>query len=85
MRAPCAAQPLPDMFLLAASKEGVAASECLVVEDSTSGVRAAQAAEMAVVGYLGGGHAQSDWYRETINGFGIPLVYSDTELLEYLS
>jgi beta-phosphoglucomutase-like phosphatase (HAD superfamily) len=79
------AQPLPDMFLLAASKEGVAPSDCVVVEDSTSGIRAAQAAEMLVVGYLGGGHAQSDWYRESINAFDIPLTYSDTELLGYLS
>ena len=78
-------KPNPDMFQLAASKMGVEAADCVVVEDSTSGIKAAQAAEMEVVGYLGGGHAQSDWYRETINGFGIPLVYSDTELLEYLS
>merc|ERR1719238_79878 len=77
-------KPRPDIFLLAAEKEGVAPGACMV-EDSTSGVMAAQAAEMEVVGYLGGGHAQADWYRETINGFGIPLVYSDTELLEYLS
>ena len=57
----------------------------MVVEDSTSGIRAAVAAEMEVVGYLGGGHAQSDWYRESIAEFNIPLTYSDSELLEYLS
>ena len=77
-------KPLPDIFLLAAEKEGVAPSDVVVVEDSTSGVRAAQAAEMEVVGYLGGGHAQQDWYREKLAEFGIPLTYSDTELLEYL-
>ena len=59
-------------------------SQCVVVEDSTSGVKAAKAAEMEVVGYLGGGHAQSDWYRKTIEEFEIPLTYSDDELLEYL-
>ena len=39
---------------------------------------------MEVVGYLGGGHAQSEWYRANLADFGIPLTYSDTELLEYL-
>ena len=58
-------QPRPDMFLLAAEKEGVAPSECIVVEDSTSGIMAAEAASMDVVGYLGGGHAQSDWWCPT--------------------
>jgi len=78
-------KPEPDMFLLAAKSMGVDPSDCVVVEDSTAGVRAAQAAGMEVVGFLGGGHAQSDGYREQIAEFGIPLTYSDTELLEYLS
>ena len=73
------------MFLLAAEKAGVAAEDCVVVEDSTSGIMAAQAAEMDVVGYLGGGHAQSDWYREKIAQYDIPLTYSDDELLGFLS
>ena len=84
-RSSCVPQPLPDIFLLAAEKEGVAPSDVMVVEDSTSGVRAAQAADMAVVGYLGGGHAQMDWYREKVAAFDIPLTYTDTELLQFLS
>ncbi|KAL1525179.1 hypothetical protein AB1Y20_020049 [Prymnesium parvum] len=78
-------KPKPDMFLLAAERMGVSPKHCVVVEDSTAGVLAAQAAEMDVVGYLGGGHAQSDWYREKLASFDIPLTYTDTELLEYLS
>eukprot|EP00327_Prymnesium_parvum_P036937 CAMPEP_0195634866 /NCGR_PEP_ID=MMETSP0815-20121206/22944_1 /TAXON_ID=97485 /ORGANISM="Prymnesium parvum, Strain Texoma1" /LENGTH=254 /DNA_ID=CAMNT_0040776697 /DNA_START=32 /DNA_END=796 /DNA_ORIENTATION=+ len=78
-------KPKPDMFLLAAERMGVSPKDCVVVEDSTAGVLAAQAAEMDVVGYLGGGHAQSDWYREKLASFDIPLTYTDTELLEYLS
>ena len=77
-------KPRPDIFLLAAEKEGVAPSDCVVVEDSTSGVRAAQAAEMEVVGYVGGGHAQADWYREKLMAFEVPLTYTDEELLGYL-
>jgi HAD superfamily hydrolase (TIGR01509 family) len=78
-------KPRPDMFLLAAEKMGVEPSACIVVEDSTSGVAAAQAAEMDVVGFLGGGHAKADWYQDKIKEFGIPLTYSDEELLKYLS
>ena len=78
-------KPQPDMFLLAAERMGVPPSSCVVVEDSTAGVRAAQAAEMEVVGFLGGGHAQSDWYREKLQSFDIPMTYSDEELLERLS
>jgi beta-phosphoglucomutase len=45
------AKPAPDIFLLAAAKLGVAAKECVVVEDSVAGVAAARAAEMKCVGY----------------------------------
>ena len=40
-------KPAPDLFLLAAEKLGVPASECLVVEDSPKGFDAAEAAGMA--------------------------------------
>ena len=52
-------KPNPDMFQLAASKMGVEAADCVVVEDSTSGIRATEAAEMLFVGYLGGGATRS--------------------------
>lgn len=37
-------KPFPDIFILAAAKIGLKASECLVVEDAVSGIRAAKAA-----------------------------------------
>lgn len=77
-------KPRPDIFLLAAEKAGVDPSECVVVEDSTSGIMAAQAAQMEVVGYVGGGHAQADWYRDKLKEYKVPLTYSDSELLAYL-
>lgn len=49
-------KPAPDIFLLAARKNGVDPSECLVVEDSIAGVTGAVAAGMQVAGFLGGGH-----------------------------
>ena len=46
----CAAgKPSPDVYLLAASRLGVAATSCYAVEDSTNGLRAALAAGMTVL------------------------------------
>lgn len=42
-------KPAPDVYLLAASKLGVAPARCLVLEDSPTGVRAALAAGMHAV------------------------------------
>lgn len=39
-------KPAPDIFLLAAEKLGVPASECFVIEDSFNGIRAAHSAGM---------------------------------------
>ena len=45
-------KPSPDIFLLAAERIGAEPSECLVVEDSENGVRAAKAAGMTALGYV---------------------------------
>jgi HAD superfamily hydrolase (TIGR01509 family) len=42
-------KPAPDLFLLAASRLGVAPEACVVFEDSPNGIRAARAAGMACV------------------------------------
>jgi HAD superfamily hydrolase (TIGR01509 family) len=42
-------KPAPDIFELAAARLGVQARDCLVLEDSNTGVRAAVAASMQVV------------------------------------
>ena len=42
-------KPAPDVFLAAAAAEGVPPADCLVIEDSLPGVRAAIAAGMQVV------------------------------------
>lgn len=41
-------KPAPDIYLHTAKKLGVAANECLVIEDSLSGIAAARAANMRV-------------------------------------
>ncbi len=44
-------KPAPDLFLFAAAQLGVQAEQCVVIEDSPSGVRGAIAAGMRVLGY----------------------------------
>jgi HAD superfamily hydrolase (TIGR01509 family) len=54
-------KPDPGLFLHAARTFGAAPSRCVVVEDSLSGIRAANAAGMRVLGYTAGdAHAISE-------------------------
>jgi HAD superfamily hydrolase (TIGR01509 family) len=46
-------KPAPDIFLLAAARSEVDPSQCIVVEDSPSGIAAAAAAGMTPVGFVG--------------------------------
>jgi HAD superfamily hydrolase (TIGR01509 family) len=47
-------KPAPDLFLHAASSIGVEPRDCVVVEDSPSGIEAARAARMYAIGYVPG-------------------------------
>ncbi|MHA6688484.1 HAD family hydrolase [Mesorhizobium sp. A556] len=50
-------KPAPDLFLHAArAMGGIPPERCLVIEDSVTGVTAARAAGMHVIGFCGGGH-----------------------------
>lgn len=51
-------KPAPDLFLHAASAIGADPADCVVVEDSPTGVQAGVAAGMRVIGLLAGGHIQ---------------------------
>jgi beta-phosphoglucomutase-like phosphatase (HAD superfamily) len=50
-------KPAPDVYLAAAAAEGVLPSECLVIEDSLTGIRAGIAAGMDVLAYVPHGDA----------------------------
>ena len=54
-------KPAPDLFLHAAARCGVAPQNCLVIEDSEMGVRAALAAGMAVWHFTGGAHVAAGY------------------------
>ena len=49
-------KPAPDLFLYAAAACGVDPAQCLVIEDSLTGIRAAHAAGMEVWRFTGGSH-----------------------------
>ncbi|MEQ8286244.1 HAD family hydrolase [Thalassospira sp.] len=55
-------KPAPDVFLFAAAQSGWQAAQCLVIEDSPSGIIAARAAGMRSVGFLGGAHRSLEDY-----------------------
>ncbi|MFN0134979.1 MAG: HAD family hydrolase [Phycisphaerae bacterium] len=50
------AKPAPDLFLYVAARLDVEPARCVVVEDSAGGIRAAVAAGMTAIGFVGGGH-----------------------------
>ncbi|MDO5706180.1 MAG: HAD family hydrolase [Paracoccus sp. (in: a-proteobacteria)] len=50
-------KPEPDLFLFAAQHLNTPPADCIVIEDSPAGIRAAKAAGMRVVAFLGGSHA----------------------------
>jgi beta-phosphoglucomutase-like phosphatase (HAD superfamily) len=47
-------KPAPDVFLLAAERQGVDPAACVVVEDSRTGALATQAAGMRCLAYTAG-------------------------------
>jgi HAD superfamily hydrolase (TIGR01509 family) len=53
-------KPEPDMFLLAAKKLNAEPKHCLVIEDSSAGVRAAKAAGMQCIGFQNPGTGEQD-------------------------
>lgn len=66
-------KPHPDIFLFAAERLGMAPSECLVIEDSASGVRAGIAAGMSVLGFCAGSHIR-DGHAERLNEAGATYI-----------
>lgn len=68
-------KPAPDLFLHAAEQMGVAASNCIVIEDSPAGIEAAQRAGMAVFAFAGGSHAAVPGYRERIEALSPDLIF----------
>jgi HAD superfamily hydrolase (TIGR01509 family) len=78
-------KPAPDLFLFAANSMEVEPAECLVIEDSAAGVRAAVSAGMPVVGYHGGSHC-FDGYEGDLRVAGALMSFREMfELQGYIS
>ena len=78
-------KPAPDGFLKAAAMLEVDASECVVVEDSTAGVRAGKAAGMKVIGVDRNRAARQDfsgceWLVGDLAEFDFQAVFGAQEI-----
>lgn len=77
-------KPAPDVFLFAAEKMGFDPRDCLVVEDSVNGVKAAVSAGMTVLGFTGASHCLPG-LEEKLIGLGCREIFSDMEDLSPLT
>jgi HAD superfamily hydrolase (TIGR01509 family) len=70
-------KPAPDLFLHAARAMGdVPPERCLVIEDSVTGVTAARAAGMRVIGFLGGAHIRPG-HDQRLQTIGVDSLLSE--------
>ena len=73
-------KPAPDLFLFAAAQMNAKPSACVVVEDSSAGIRGGVAAGMTVLGFHGGSHCR-DGHADDLRAAGATLVFDDMRQL----
>ena len=54
-------KPAPDIFLTAAKKLNTTAENCVVIDDSRSGVNAGKNAGITTIGFFSAGHSQDEY------------------------
>ena len=74
-------KPAPDVYLAAAQGMDVSPAACLVVEDSVTGVSAARAAGMTVLGFVGGTHVGGDAHADELREAGAIEIFDDMATL----
>lgn len=78
-------KPEPDLFLFAAKMMNAAPENCIVIEDSLPGLKAAMVAGMTPVAYIGSEMNNNQNYRSKVEQLGITNIFSSmNELEEYL-
>jgi HAD superfamily hydrolase (TIGR01509 family) len=70
-------KPAPDIYLYAAKKLGIKPADCLVIEDSTNGIRAAKSAGMYCVGLRNGFNQKQDHSMSDIEANGFISLNND--------
>lgn len=78
-------KPAPDLFLLAAETLGAQPHETIVIEDSTSGVRAGKAAGMRVIGITAVAHKPDDARYWLLREGADVVFHSWEEILAYIT
>jgi HAD superfamily hydrolase (TIGR01509 family) len=71
-------KPHPDLFLLAAATMGAQTQDCIVIEDSVTGVTAGKAAGMLTIGLCAGSHIV-DGHAERLEAAGADHVVGGYE------
>lgn len=69
-------KPAPDLFLFAAQQMDFHPDDCIVIEDSMTGIEAALSAKIPVIGFLGGSHTKNQSYINKIKAYNIPMAFS---------
>ncbi|MBY0462576.1 MAG: HAD family phosphatase [Alphaproteobacteria bacterium] len=69
-------KPYPDLYQFVAKKMGVLPSECLVIEDSPIGARAAHEAGMKVLGFIGTAQSQKISDKSFFEA-GVDIMFND--------
>lgn len=76
-------KPAPDLFLHAAQTMGdIPAERCLVIEDSVTGVTAARAAGMRVIGFCGASHIRSGHDRMLLSLGAEQILTAHSQIAE---
>lgn len=75
-------KPSPDIYLFAAQKMNVNPKQCLVIEDSVTGIKAAKKANMKVLGFCAD-NTQND-KKEQIAAGADHIIYDLLEILDYI-
>jgi len=82
-------KPHPDIFLFAAERLGVSPEQCLVIEDSAGGIKAAVAAGMTAVGLCAASHIRDGHDTKLRDAGAVHLAPSWAEVerfaLEFLA
>ena len=67
-------KPEPDLFLFAAKSMGEKPENCIVIEDSYVGIKAAQNAGMEVIAFLGSETNQNSMYLKYLKKLGVEHI-----------